>query len=112
MAVNTTFAELALNAPQWGEEELLCFHSKRTHREDVLGFPINIKLYPRRDDRLQHPPHQRANISSDSSNNNNNIESISSTLDLLSYHSFKLESVRRSVWKEPFTHWLPAYLGT
>lgn len=32
-------------------------------------------------------------------------------MDLLSYVSFKDEKIRKSVWKEPFTHFLPVYIN-
>jgi hypothetical protein len=80
----------------------VCFHSKRTDEEDTLGFPINFTLYP--------PPIPSA-TSPAPVRPYRNIESISSTLDLLSYESYKVESVRRGVWKEHFTHWLPVYIG-
>ncbi|ELR16842.1 Ubiquitinconjugating enzyme subfamily protein [Acanthamoeba castellanii str. Neff] len=100
--VNAEFADLALDSPQWGKDELVCFHSKRTDEEDTLGFPINFTLYP--------PPIPSA-TSPAPVRPYRNIESISSTLDLLSYESYKVESVRRGVWKEHFTHWLPVYIG-
>jgi len=73
------------------KSQLQCFHSKLTFEDDVLGIPLVLKLADNRDGKY--------------------IAYISSPLDLLSYASFTQESVRKSVWKEQFTHWLPIWIN-
>ncbi len=86
--------------------ELICFHSKRTHEEDIIGLPIAVP--------------------------NRMLRDISSPLELLSYTSFKegtcllvlhhkyitsfalsfaFIGVRKSVYGEAFEHFLPLYVN-
>jgi len=74
------------------EQSIRCYHSKISFREDVLGIPLNI-------------------VSTENPNGRVYINEISSTLDLLSYTSYAEEGIRKSVWKEPFTAWLPVYIS-
>ncbi len=39
------------------------------------------------------------------------IDKISSTLDLLSFEAFHEDGIRRSVWKVPFTNWMPLFIN-
>lgn len=39
------------------------------------------------------------------------IQYVTTRLDLLSHTAFYQEEVRKSVWQEPFTHWVPLYLN-
>jgi hypothetical protein len=64
-------------------DELICFHSKRTHEEDIIGLPIAL------------PTKQ--------------LKDITTPLELLSYTSFK-EGVRKSVFGEAFDQFLPLYV--
>jgi len=70
-------------------EELRCFHSKKTFRSEVLGFGVVVERYP----------------------NSSMICDIDPKLDLLSATSYSAHTVRMSVWKEPFSHWLPVYIN-
>jgi len=70
-------------------EELKCFHSKKTFRDEILGFGVKVERYP----------------------NTNHICNIEPKLDLLSATSYSGYTVRMSVWKEPFSHWLPVYIN-
>lgn len=70
-------------------EELRCFHSKKTFRDEVLGFGVNVKRY----------------------DNSNMICDIDPKLDLLSATSYSAHTVRMNVWKEPFGNWLPVYIN-
>jgi len=74
------------------EQSIRCYHSKISFREDVLGIPLRI-------------------VSTENPNGKVYINEISSTLDLLSYTSYAEEGIRKSVWKEPFTAWLPVYIS-
>ena len=68
--------------------QLFCFHTRKTFEEDILGIPISYERNPR----------------------TKKIQYISTTLDLLSREGFYEDVVRKSVWKRPFTHWLPLYI--
>jgi len=71
------------------KEELICFHSKRSFSEDVLGFGISY----------------HKNIKT------GDIQEISSPLDLIGLRAYMREKIRKSAVNEPFTHWLPVYLN-
>lgn len=92
-------------------KETICFHSKRTWEEDVLGVGITIDRHPK----------------------TGTIQYITTRLDLISHTAFYKEGVRQSVWqvyfyrkkretfslilkkknlKEPFTHWIPLYINS
>ena len=68
--------------------QLFCFHTRQTFEDDILGIPISYKRNPRTKE----------------------IQYISTTLDLLSKDAFQGDKVRKSVWKRPFTHWMPLYI--
>lgn len=70
-------------------QSVICFHSKRTHEEDVLGVGIS----------LEHFPGQAR------------IKAINTSLDVLSLRAFTQDRVRLSVWKEPFRLFLPLVIG-
>jgi hypothetical protein len=72
-------------------EGVICFHSKRTHEEDVLGVGIRVETFPG-----QHPAR---------------IKAIHTSLDVLSLRAFDEENVRLSVWKEPFDMFLPLVIS-
>jgi predicted RNA-binding protein with RPS1 domain len=75
-------------ASYWTKQELVCFHSKQTFEDDTLGLPLSVEYYDNGEVAYVHPH-----------------------LDLLSKSAFFVEKVRRSVWKQPFTHWLPLYFN-
>lgn len=68
--------------------DLVCFHTKLTFEEDVLGIPIQYTVNPKTSD----------------------IDYIYSSMDLLSSQAFFQDKVRKTIWKEPFTHWLPLFI--
>ena len=68
--------------------QLFCFHTRKTFQEDSLGIPISFERNPR----------------------TRKIQYINTTLDLLSREAFYDDKVRKSVWKRPFTHWMPLYI--
>ncbi|KAJ3119801.1 hypothetical protein HK100_000152 [Physocladia obscura] len=70
-------------------QDLKCFHRKTSFREDVLGIPIEFTINPVR----------------------KTVDYIHSTMDLLSYSAFRQDSVRKTVWSEKFTEWMPLYLS-
>eukprot|EP01117_Protostelium_nocturnum_P006200 TRINITY_DN2235_c0_g1_i1.p1 TRINITY_DN2235_c0_g1~~TRINITY_DN2235_c0_g1_i1.p1 ORF type:complete len:1083 (+),score=440.34 TRINITY_DN2235_c0_g1_i1:121-3249(+) len=69
-------------------DELVCFHTKSTFEEDVLGFPIVFTVNPKTKE----------------------IDYIDSSMDLLSREAFFVDKIRKTVWKEKFTDWLPLYI--
>ena len=83
--------ELGANA-----DRLQCFHSKvelgaideKRHTPEVLGIPITFTVNPR----------------------THEVDYVYSSLDVLSYSAFADDGVRRTVWGEKFTHFLPLYL--
>jgi hypothetical protein len=69
--------------------ETICFHSKMTMEEDVLGYGITLQ-YNKHTGELQYA---------------------NSPLDIISKSSFYSEKVRKGVWRESFTHFLPLYIN-
>jgi hypothetical protein len=69
-----------------GQHSLICFHSKVSFRDDILGIPISVVRKTKFDE-------------------------LSSPLDFLSYESFHEAQVQKSVWGEQFTHWLPLWIN-
>lgn len=69
-------------------QEMVCFHTKNDYEEDVLGIPIEYTINPRTE----------------------RIDYIYSSMDLLSSEAFFEHKVRKTVWKEEFTNWLPLYI--
>jgi len=75
---------------------LTCFHSKaelgaidaRRKQPEVFGIPLSFTVNPRTQE----------------------VDYIYSSLDTLSYSAFADGHVRRTVWNEAFTHYLPLYL--
>ncbi|ETO29667.1 hypothetical protein RFI_07454 [Reticulomyxa filosa] len=72
----------------WDIQELKCFHSKLTFQHEVLGMGVMVERYP----------------------GSGVICAIEPKLDLISANSVQAFNVRMSVWKEPFSHWLPVYI--
>lgn len=70
-------------------KETICFHSKASFEEDVLGVGIKIFVNPR----------------------TKLLQYVASPLDLLSYTAYSKEGVRMSVWRDRFTHFLPLYIN-
>jgi ubiquitin-protein ligase/stress response protein SCP2 len=69
-------------------DELVCFHTRTSFEEDILGVPISFTVNPV----------------------TRQVDYISSTMDTLSYTAFKELNVRRTPYKETFSHWLPLYI--
>lgn len=69
------------------EADLICFHTKVSFREAVLGVPVDFSVNPR----------------------TNRIDYISTTLDYVSLDAFK-SGLRLSQWNEAFKDWLPFFL--
>lgn len=67
--------------------ELICFHSKLTFEEDILGIGLRVEYFP-----------------------NGTLKSVSSELDVLSASAFD-SGVRTGVWGQPFTSFLPLVLN-
>jgi len=80
---------LVLNTYIIEKRETICFHSKKTWEDDVLGVGITLEMHPK----------------------SGEIQYVTSRIDLISHSSFHREQVRESVWQEPFTHWMPLYLN-
>jgi len=83
--------ELSSNASQ-----LQCFHTKQIYGVEsdrragleIFGIPLSFTVNPRTQE----------------------VDYIYSSMDLLSYSAYADGGVRRTVWNEPFTHFLPLYL--
>ncbi|KAG2383470.1 hypothetical protein C9374_004141 [Naegleria lovaniensis] len=88
-AVNRLFQKLCLSKALLVAPELICFHAKTTFTEDTLGIGVKIEV----------------------KDNDQSFMSISTPLDLISKHSFFNERVKKSVWGQPITHWIPVYLN-
>lgn len=69
------------------EADLICFHTKASFQEAVLGIPVDFSLNPRT---------QR-------------IDYISSTMDLMSSEAMD-RGVRLTQWNETFKAWIPVFL--
>jgi len=69
-------------------QSLQCWHTKQGFREAVLGLPLDFTVNPK----------------------TKKTDYIQSSFDLLSHGAFAIDNVRRNVYKEAFTHWLPVYL--
>ena len=76
-------------------QELRCFHSKADLGEDVLGVGVNLEHYPRRGGDAE---------------GSAKVAYAHSSMDLVGYCSFHHEKLRRDVYKQPFSHWMPLYL--
>ena len=71
----------------WERREALCFHSKVSMDEDVLGLGFSIEHHGRSAD----------------------IKGVHAKLDLLSQSAYD-SGVRRGVWQEQFDRWVPLWL--
>jgi stress response protein SCP2 len=69
-------------------QELFCFNSRVTKNESILGFPLWFTTNPR----------------------TGCLDYATSTFDIMSYDSYSKDMIRRTVWGEKFTHFLPMYL--
>jgi len=77
--------DLLVESPaERAREELICFHTKRTFEEDILGFGVNVSRDGRR---------------------------ITTSMDVISRTAYFEDGVRHSVMGEPFEHWLPLYIN-
>eukprot|EP01092_Planopodium_desertum_P005917 TRINITY_DN243_c0_g1_i5.p1 TRINITY_DN243_c0_g1~~TRINITY_DN243_c0_g1_i5.p1 ORF type:complete len:596 (+),score=162.26 TRINITY_DN243_c0_g1_i5:1229-3016(+) len=83
------FENLALDSSFWVREELFCYFTKATFLEEILGVGVIIEKYP------------KSEI----------ISNVWCNFDLLSYNAFEGEKVRKTVWKTPFTHFMPIYIS-
>ncbi|KAI8618999.1 hypothetical protein BC830DRAFT_1106056 [Chytriomyces sp. MP71] len=70
-------------------EDLRCFHRKVSFKEDVLGVPIEFTVNPVKQ----------------------TIDYMHSTMEFLSASAFRVDNVRKTVWSEAFSEWLPLYLS-
>ncbi|RUS23391.1 TerD domain-containing protein [Endogone sp. FLAS-F59071] len=68
--------------------DMICFHTKASFEEDVLGIPIEFTMNPR----------------------TKKVDYIASSWDLLSRTAFWDDKIRITVFKEKFTDWLPLYI--
>lgn len=68
--------------------DLRCFHSKATFDEAVLGVPLEYTTNPK----------------------TRRVDYISSSMDVLSLEAYKRDKVRKTVWGDEFTDFLPLYI--
>ena len=71
------------------KEELVCFQTKMTVREQTLGIGISLKRS------------QRTGL----------VSFVNPTMDLMNMRAFTKLKIRKSLGGERFTHWLPLYFG-
>lgn len=69
-------------------QDLMCFNSRVTKNEDVLGIPIWYTTNPK----------------------TGCLDYATSTFDIISYESYSKDMIRRTVWGEKFTNFLPLYI--
>lgn len=69
-------------------EETICFHTKLSFEEDILGYGVNLEY-----------------------DKNGKLFGISSPLDLISRTAYNDLYIRKSVWRHDFTHWIPLYIN-
>ena len=67
------------------KREFICFYTKETFEDTILGYGINVNFYK----------------------GNDTIKNITPVLDLLSFESFNKNEIRHSVWNDEFRFWLP-----
>jgi len=67
--------------------EMLCFHSKVSYQEDILGVGINMDYTPLKV-----------------------LQSITTPMDLVSQSAFQ-SGLRKGVWNHPFKYWIPLYIN-
>lgn len=80
---------VAANPYLWERHHLICFHTKKSFEEDVIGIGVNLKFNPK--------------IA--------RLEYISTELDLMSYTSFFTIGVRKTSWQDSFTHFVPLFIN-
>jgi len=73
----------------WERVELICFHTKISFEEDILGIGVTLQMNPR----------------------TKKIQYVNAELDLISKIAFFDLGIKTSVWKEPLSHWLPLYIN-
>jgi ubiquitin-protein ligase len=66
----------------------ICFHTKMTFRESILGVGINLHFNP----------YSKA------------VSYVDSPLDIISFHAYKELGIRKGVWREKFKYWLPLFI--
>ncbi|KAL0478740.1 hypothetical protein AKO1_002067 [Acrasis kona] len=67
--------------------EMQCFHSKISFKEDMLGVGINMEYTPMKI-----------------------LQSITTPMDLVSKSAYQ-QGLRQGVWKEKFKYWIPIYIN-
>jgi len=67
--------------------QLRCFYMKTSAEEDILGFGVNVEYHE-----------------------DGNLKALTTELDALSATAFHSHGLRRGVWGESFTHFLPVIL--
>ncbi|KAJ3006134.1 UNVERIFIED_CONTAM: hypothetical protein HDU68_004261 [Siphonaria sp. JEL0065] len=70
-------------------QDLSCFHRKTSFRDDVLGIPVEFTVNPVK----------------------GTVDYIHSTFDFLSHSAFKVDGIRKTVWSEKFSEWMPVFIS-
>ena len=73
----------------WIQQDLFCFFSRRSFRKETLGLAVNLEHY-----------------------DNGDLSNVVPMSDIISFSSFHLEKVRKGVWNDKFTHWMPLYINS
>jgi hypothetical protein len=87
--VSKHWQQVATDPFLWERKHLVCFHTKKSYEEDVLGIGVKLKFNPK----------------------SHKLEYISTELDLMSHTAFFKLGVRKTAWQESFTHYVPLYLN-
>jgi len=82
------FGRLARCSSRTERLQLRCFYLKTSAEEDVLGFGVNVEYH-----------------------DDGNLKCLSTELDPLSARAFYKHRLRRSIWGDSFTHFLPLALN-
>lgn len=82
---------LIISSPYYNERSWLeCFYSKCNFNESRLGYPIKINF-------AQHGLR---------------LKLCETTFDIISYESYHDLDVKKTVWNDEFTYWLPLYINS
>eukprot|EP00897_Mesotaenium_endlicherianum_P003531 jgi/Mesen1/3205/ME000185S02345 len=98
-------AAVARERGVWLRRQLLCFTTKLSYAEDILGIGLSLELRPASNRpqvstlfSKQPPPHLKR------------LQGLSSDLTLVSREAYFEHHVRKGVWNAPFDRWLPLLL--
>eukprot|EP00897_Mesotaenium_endlicherianum_P008297 jgi/Mesen1/7496/ME000039S06704 len=89
----------------WLRRQLLCFTTKLTYAEDILGIGLSLELRP-----ASTRPQERPLFSKQPHPRLKSLLGVTSDLTLVSREAYFEHRVRKGVWNAPFEWWLPLLL--